>query len=441
MRIPQRLVNEIAEGRCVAFVGAGFVMPTVPGWIDLLADLATLTPPETHALVDELLLGQSSRHLEIAAQALKDALGSEFNAALAQRLNSEEIREETENRLETLREIPFRAVLTTNFDNLLNGRAPSPDAYLEILRPPQRPWWALENNWLLPKPKSSMSDVAPFPDRIDVQQPDARTLKLHGSTDGESGPVVFTMRDYRERLYSDSGYATFLKALFATNTVLYLGVSFTDAYLNELRSEILALIGHNPDSEPLAYAVLPDTSPGQRRHLLDHEAIETIPYSTGPGNSHDEFDLILQQIHDQTNPFRQLGRLIAGRRIVWLDPSPSNNLFGMELLRHAANLVTGSAEITQVASVDQAVEALQSPTDLVISHWGRRNEPGSTAEDLLIAVRSQGLEAPVVIFTQHLGADERKERAMQLGAAAFTFKWETLVGEIQRIFSPGSASG
>ena len=56
MRIPHRLVDEIAEGRCVAFVGAGFVMPTVPGWVDLLADLATLTPPETNALVDELYI-------------------------------------------------------------------------------------------------------------------------------------------------------------------------------------------------------------------------------------------------------------------------------------------------------------------------------------------------------------------------------------------------
>ena len=72
MQVPSRLVEEIAEGRCVAFVGAGFVMPTVPGWVDLLADLATLTDPETNALVSDLLSGQSSRHLEIAAQALKD---------------------------------------------------------------------------------------------------------------------------------------------------------------------------------------------------------------------------------------------------------------------------------------------------------------------------------------------------------------------------------
>jgi CheY-like chemotaxis protein len=401
-------------------------MPTVPGWVDLLADLATLTSPETNDLVNELLLGQSSRHLEIAAQALKDSLGDQFDRALAERLDAREIRDETQDRLQLLDEIPFRAVLTTNFDNLLRGRAPGPDAYLEILRPPQRPWWALENNWLLPTGNPN---------------PDTRILKLHGSTDGVGGRVVFTMRDYRERLYKDSGYATFLKALFATNTVLYLGVSFTDAYVNELRSEILALIGHNPDSEPLAYAILPDTSRGQRRHLLEHEAIETIPYETGPNDTHNQFDSILADLHEQTNPFHRLGRLIADRRIVWLDPTPTNNLFGIELLQHAARKATESTQVIQVGSVQEATRALQIPTDLVITHWGRRSEPGSTAEDLLTAMRSQGLEAPVVVFTQHREADERKRRALQLGAAAYTFKWETLVGEIQRIFTAGSESG
>ena len=40
---------------------------------------------------------------------------------------------------------------------------------------------------------------------------------------------------------------TFLRSLFATSTVLFLGVSFTDAYLNELRSEVLAMLDHRSD--------------------------------------------------------------------------------------------------------------------------------------------------------------------------------------------------
>ncbi len=49
--------------------------------------------------------------------------------------------------------------------------------------------------------------------------------------------VVFTRQGYRSLLYHIPEYVTFLRCLMASTTILYLGFSFTDAYLNEIRSE------------------------------------------------------------------------------------------------------------------------------------------------------------------------------------------------------------
>ena len=89
----------------------------------------------------------------------------------------------------------------------------------------------------------------------------SEVVKLHGDIDlitERSDPeVVLTRTDYRKLLFEDSRYSNFLRALLATRTILFLGFSFSDGYLNLLRSEILALLRHDPQ-EPMAYAVLND---------------------------------------------------------------------------------------------------------------------------------------------------------------------------------------
>jgi len=70
---------------------------------------------------------------------------------------------------------------------------------------------------------------------------------------------------------------------------------------------------------------------------------------------------------------------------------------------------------------------------LVITHWGWRHEPGSTAEDLLQSMRNEDLRAPVLVFSQTEQADIRKPIALALGAADYTYSWENLVGAIERI--------
>jgi hypothetical protein len=135
-------------------------------------------------------------------------------------------------------------------------------------------------------------------------------IKIHGDV-GSPETIVITRKDYRRHLYNNPGYQVFLRAMLANHPVLYLGFSFTDAYLNEIRSEILALLGYGGDG-PVAYAIINDIPQLTREHYLRHEGIDILTYDTRGGTDFSGFDLLLRELHDQTNPLFHFGSLLAG---------------------------------------------------------------------------------------------------------------------------------
>lgn len=408
--IPQHLLDQIAAGRCVAFVGAGFSAPAVPAWKALLEGLGekAALDEDTRAWLGELISHGGARDLEAAAQVLQVAMGPAFDPALAEVLVEKGHPERIAERRQLLAGIPFDAILTTNFDHFLAGEVPGPDAYQRILRDPPHRWWE---------------------PRFWEGEEGAPVIKLHGEVGPVGEDVVFTQRDYRERLYSSPAYMTFLRSLFATNTVLFLGVSFTDAYLNELRSEVLAMLDHRSDDAPVAYAVLNDIKPHQQRYLSHHEGLGVISFDTAGGTDWSGFETILRQIHDATNPRALLGRAISGRRIVWADSEPDDTSYGARLLTDAASATGGATRIEQVRSVGEAVEALRTaPADLVIV-----DRP--LAEDLLTLMRAEDLRAPVVVFARGDRQDAERRQVMALGATDALWEWADLFQEIERVLS------
>lgn len=226
--IPPTLVDQILAGNCIAFVGAGFsAAARLPQWVDLLHDLAAHPeiPDELREHVARLSKNPAAHRLDRAAQLLQDHLGRQpFIEALADSLGRPEPTEQMHQRLAWLRGIPFRAILTINFDPVLDGELPCPEAYRRVLRPGPSDWWSQVFH--------TLEEGTPV-------------LKLHG--DLRRAPVetvVITRQDYRRRLYADSAYQSFLRAIFSHYPVLFLGVGFDDAYLTELRSETLALLGY-----------------------------------------------------------------------------------------------------------------------------------------------------------------------------------------------------
>lgn len=425
--VPETLIDAIRSGDCIALVGAGFAgAASLPSWRALLSDLAERPElePSLRAHVHALLGIGTAHAYDEAAQSLEDALSrAVFAAELAARLRQPALPEAMERRLRWLRGIPFRAIVTTNFDGLLTGSTPVPGAYRDVLRPEAKnPWW-----------KGFFRTNAAL---------DVPVLKIHGDIRSPE-TVVITRRDYRRLLYNNPGYQGFLRAMLANHPVLYLGFSFTDAYLNEIRSEILALLGYDGGG-PVAHAIINDIPELTRGHYLRHEGIHILTYNTKGGTDFSRFDDLLGEIHDRTNPLFHFGGLLAQKRLLWVDPNPGNNVHlerFFVLSKEVAAVDRSSFHLESVTNAEDALSRLEataasSPFDLVITHWGQNQGPTPTAVRLLEGLRRQDLRCPVIVFATRKYAGTCKPQALRLGAQAYCFTNDDLLRAIEYVLSP-----
>lgn len=428
--VPPRLVSEILAGNCVAFVGAGFsAAASLPGWKPLLREIARGddVDPAIATHVEQRIAHGSAHALDEAAQALEEAMGrSAFVGALRTRLAHPPQSAVMAQRIRWLQGIPFRLVLTTNFDGVLDGTAASRSSYRDALRPTLR--------WLESRLALKAGPV----------------VKLHGDLGAASRDdteIVLTRRDYRRRLYKDAAYATCLRAILSTTTILYLGFSFEDAYLNELRSEILDLLEQQRDSAPIAYAVVNDVPPATRDHFRRHEGIELLSYDSRGGGDFSGFDRWLGSLYEATNPLLRFGRHLERRRILWVDPHPENNELAHAFFENAAE--TSGRSLDALVLADHAQDGLErlreartmKPFDLVITHWGdgqAQDDEESvtpTAVRLLQGIRRDDLRVPVLVFASDADAERRRNEALGLGALAYCCQFETLLRKIEEVFA------
>jgi hypothetical protein len=431
-RVPADLVRKIREGRCIAFVGAGFSAAAQPTWTQLLRRLAQkrakrLTEvAEAVATRTDPLSGETAEpnlqafELEAYGQLVKDAYVDDeddqaaweaaIGTALKEHVDScaRERRDLVEQRALWLQDLPFRAVLTTNFDEFLPRakKTAGPTLYNEVLRG-EHPWFSSEI-W-----RSRGRALSPI-------------VKLHGDANGdpETAPVVFARSDYRRLLYGTSHHTEFLCALFATHTVLFLGVSFTDAYLNELRSAVLSLIGRTRRTdEPWGYAVVGNKTAAWQQYMLMHEGIQCLAYS----GDHSGFDDWFRRIHDETSQVGRLRSVLCGRRVVWIDPNPRNNADGVALLRAAG------AEVRALLGADE-LQSGDREAALLITHFGWKGR-SSTAQDVLARIAAwRGERPPVIVFASGVHAEENRHRAIRLGAWEYASTFEELAQLIDRLF-------
>lgn len=447
--IDPRLLAAITGGSCVAFVGAGFsAAAELPPWRELIMKLAAEDPDgsmdEVWQLVRSLVNSSprpSSRELEMAAQLLFDALGEEiFCQRLARALDKEALPDLMRLRLKHLLGIPFRAIVTTNFDPILPGISPSAQAYRRMLRPqaPSSPWREAIARVALGL--APLCDTTGGCGNLIVQ--------LHGRVD-DSRSLVMTRSQYRHRLYGDSAYLTVLRSLLATSTVLFLGYSLSDAYLNEMRSELVEAFRDQEDAaDPLAWAVIEGVSSVACRYYERHEGLGVVAYQAGNGGrDHSAFDSILCALYQQTNPVHRLGALLAGRRVLWFDPLPDNNGLGRRLLSEASREYprdggSSGPHLVEVTDLESAWRQLSGNEtfDLVISHWGHSLFQGvPNGEELLRRVstlRASGKPMPpVIIFAGPHHQVENRRRAFGLGAAEFVSRWEDLMAMIETLLS------
>lgn len=420
------LAAEVVAGRCVAFVGAGFSAPVCRVWTELLATVAAeAAEPSVRAHVDGLLAQKSARAYEMAAQLLEDAFKDDPSAllrALNKHTRRPRVSKEAEalmkRRRALLEEVPFAAILTTNFDSELDGDVLDTDTYAGLLRDTGARW--VERRFW---------------------RRASRVLKLHGDL-RRAKRVTLSRRGYRTRLYAEPAYLHVLRSVLLTKTVLFLGFSFTDEYLNELRSEVLAYLAPQGNTPRYAYAVLGDVPASMGDHYRDHEAMHVFEYSTREGADHSGFDEFLGRLHAKTSPAAIMGARLANRRILWVDPSKDRNAKGRKYLAEATR---GLCTIDLAESPDEAIEVLTNPGsdvtfDLVITRWGHHPHRAADATTVLDAMRKRDVRVPAVVFASGDHAYENREAALRLGALEYTSDWDTLFAVIDRRFSDPSAA-
>jgi len=141
--IPPSLIKAIDSGRCVAMVGAGFTMASgLPAWSQLLFNVLEkctedpsiiLVSPsdrskkkeylsELRFMLEQAVEKKSTDIYDQVAQLLEDSLGSKkFDELVGKQLAHKGVSPQMQKRLELLDAIPFRAILTTNYDPYLRG--------------------------------------------------------------------------------------------------------------------------------------------------------------------------------------------------------------------------------------------------------------------------------------------------------------------------------
>jgi hypothetical protein len=264
MPVPYPLISDIAQGRCLPFVGAGFsknaVLPSnlsMPDWAELTQHLAkdAETPDGTESTA--------------VAQRCEQRFGRvQLIEAVRESLHPENARPGKAHR--AFVQLPFDTIYTTNFDLLLE------DAYAEATRP----FRSLVGELQLP---------------FHAGQIASSIVKMHGDIRHEEH-IVITKSDYDSFMSRYPVVATHLSAMLITRTPLFLGYSLSDPDFQNIRKIVRSRLGA---FERMSYVIQFDTTPDKVEQALD-DKLHIVSLDSSSTRSRDEvLATLLQDIQTQ----------------------------------------------------------------------------------------------------------------------------------------------
>jgi len=267
---PQPLIAEIAQRRCIPFIGAGFShfseglnKAKPPLWGDFLGRLKDMMhTPAQKPLVDDLIAKE--RYLDAAEIIRDDMIESEYNAFLQEELRNPCFRPARVH--EYLRDLDLNVVLTTNYDTI----------YEDCCRAGQA---------------ANLYATKTYHDHgmmDDLRSTRRLIVKAHGCATVQSRTIL-TRSSYFKARQEFPAFFAILDALFTTNTLLFMGYGLGDPDI-QMVLENVALKA--PTSCP-HYIVSeegkhPALKEAMRRsynlHFLEHGANQFVELETALGN-------------------------------------------------------------------------------------------------------------------------------------------------------------
>ena len=300
VEIPEPLMTDISDGRCLPFIGAGFSLNAklpseikMPDWNGLAKQLAraaklngTFMPP-------------------VIAERYEQRFGRvQLIEAIRKALHLERAKPGKAHLSFAM--LPFDTVYTTNFDLLLE----------ESYSSRGRPFRSLVGELQMPFHAGQMA---------------SNIVKLHGDLRHEEH-IIVTQRDYDGFLQKYPVIATHLAAMLITRTPLFIGYSLSDPDFLQIRNVIRSRLGN---FERMAYVVQFDSSEEEIEKALVAR-IHVVSLSTRKAKSRDvvlaEFFETMQNQLDaeagskfrasRPDAFEPIGKKVVAEAVESADKSP-----------------------------------------------------------------------------------------------------------------------
>lgn len=253
--IPKLLLTSIQKKECVLFAGAGASMDAkLPSWHELVVTLVRHVTEDRPNLpdyekeeIDKLFC--EKKYLILAEYCLKKMGPYDFSEIIEKKLSCKGKKSLTHD---ILAQIPFKAILTTNFDNFLEQSNAQKQHFYRSLLP---------NDMNISEEK--FSGILPI-------------LKIHGSYETPES-IVLTKAGLRDLLFNNPKYNETLKRYFTDNTVLFYGYGFNDPDIDFILQEIMA---SKKGWTKKHYAILPDVGEIEAEYYLREYNVQVISYKT-----------------------------------------------------------------------------------------------------------------------------------------------------------------
>ena len=180
-----------------------------------------------------------------------------------------------------LTKIPFRSILTSNYDNLIEGA------------------YALSNGGRIPN-KFTQEDLLNISSPL--RQEEFYIFKIHGDLE-RLNSIILSSRDYQRLLFRTPEYRQFIETLFSVYTFLFVGFGASDPDLDNVLDKLSSLFERTIDKH---YILLPEDKFNftEKKRLLLDKRLEVIEYEIDI--EHTQVDAFVE---DLANKFNNIARV------------------------------------------------------------------------------------------------------------------------------------
>lgn len=274
LKIPNELVNEISEGRCVLFAGGGLsINAGFPSWDKLISLMLEYCENNYINLDDskesDINQMKINKEYDFIAEYLRNILGEHRFLIFMKNIFDIENIETIPELCNIIKKIPFSQIFTTNYDKLLERVFPNVKVATVL----------------------NLKDINEMTRRNEFY-----IFKIHGTIDNID-TIVLGKSDYGELIYNNPIFLDTLNLLFRTKTFLFVGYSLSDPYLLTLLEKLKKSLKLGPTHYLLV----------NEREFLDlkkdfykkYYNIIAIPYN--PANNHILLEHIFNKLLEDTN--------------------------------------------------------------------------------------------------------------------------------------------